>query len=100
MLCSASTGRGIAEIWDCILNHEQFQKDNGLREEVRREQTLSAMRQMISSELETSFRHDPAVAAKLKQVEEEVRKGRMTSFAGARALLGEFHYSAKTKRMR
>ena len=100
MLCSASTGRGIAEIWDCILNHEQFQKDNGLREEVRREQTLSAMRQMISSELETSFRHDPAVAEKLKQVEEEVRKGRMTSFAGARALLGEFHYSAKTKRMR
>lgn len=100
MLCSANTGMGILEIWDCILKHEQFQKDHGLREGIRREQSLSAMRQTISSELETAFRHDTVVAKKLKHVEAEVREGRMTSFAGARALLGEFHYSPRTKRTR
>jgi GTPase len=99
MLCSANTGAGIVEIWDCILKHEQFQKENGMRDVVRREQSLAAMRQQISSELETAFRHDPSVAKKLKHVEKEVRDGRMTSFAGAKALLAEFHYSPKAKRI-
>ncbi len=98
MLCSANTGAGIAEIWECILTHENFQKEHGLRETIRREQSLSAMRQMISAELESSFRHDASVAKKLKHVEMEVRDGRMTSFAGARALLADFHYSPKVKR--
>ena len=98
MLCSANTGAGIVEIWDCILRHEQFQKENGMRDVVRREQSLAAMRQQISSELEAAFRHDPSVAKKLKHVEKAVRDGRMTSFAGAKALLAEFHYSPKTKR--
>lgn len=97
MLCSASTGAGIAEIWECILRHEQFQKEHGLRAEIRREQSLSAMRQMISSELENAFRRDPVVSSKLRQVEAQVREGRMTSFAGARALLTEFHYSPNGK---
>jgi LAO/AO transport system kinase len=97
LLCSANTGAGIAEIWECILRHEQFQKENGARAEMRREQSLSAMRQMISLELETAFRRDPAVAGKLRHVEAQVRNGRMTSFAGARALLAEFHYSTGEK---
>ena len=98
MLCSANTGEGIVEIWNCILKHEHFQNENGLREGMRREQSLAAMRQTIFAEWETAFRHDPSVARKLKHVETEVREGRMTSFAGAKALLGEFHYSPKTKR--
>jgi LAO/AO transport system kinase len=98
LLCSASSGEGIAEIWECILQHEQFQKANGLREAIRREQSLSAMKQTINSELEAAFRHDPSVSKKLNHVEREVREGRMTSFAGARVLLAEFHYSPKTNR--
>ena len=90
MLSSANAGAGIREIWECILRHEQFQSENGLRVEMRKEQSLSAMRQMISAELETAFRQDPAVRGKLRQVEAQVRDGRMTSFAGAKVLLGEF----------
>lgn len=92
-LCSAQTGTGIPEIWDCVLRHEEFQKEKGLRDEIRRDQSLSAMRQMISSELDTAFRRDPLVSGKLRQVETEVRGGRMTSFAGARTLLAQFHIS-------
>jgi LAO/AO transport system kinase len=100
LLCSANTGAGIAEIWECILRHEQFQKENGLRAEIRREQSLSAMRQMISSELETAFRRDPSVAGKLRQVEAQVRDGRMTSFTGARELLAGFRYSVRGERIK
>lgn len=98
MLCSANTGAGISEIWECILKHEQFQNDNKLRESLRREQSLSAMRQMISTELEAAFRRDQSVIKKLKHVENEVREGRMTSFAGAKALLAEFHFSLNAKK--
>jgi len=98
LLCSAVTGKGIPEIWECVLRHEQFQKDQGLRGEMRREQALAAMRQMIYSELETSFRHDPHIAAKLPQMEAQVRNGKVTSFAGARALLAEFRYPPAKKR--
>ncbi len=98
MLSSATTGAGIREIWECILRHEQFQSENGLRAEMRKEQSLSAMRQMISAELETALRRDLAVAGKLRQVEAQVRDGRMTSFAGAKVLLGEFWLGVAEKK--
>jgi LAO/AO transport system kinase len=92
LLCSAATGKGIKEIWDCVLRHEQFQMERGLRAEIRREQALAGMHQMIYSELESAFRDDPQIAVKLPQIETQVRDGRMTSFAGARALLSEFRF--------
>jgi LAO/AO transport system kinase len=91
LLCSAQTGLGIPEIWDCILLHEKFQLEKGLRAELRREQSLAAMRQLISAELETAFRLDPEIARKLPQIENQVRKGEMTPFAAARTLLDQFH---------
>jgi LAO/AO transport system kinase len=97
LLCSAVTGKGIKEIWDCILRHEQFQMEKGLRVEIRREQALAAMRQFIQSELESAFRHDPHIATKSPQIEAQVRDGRVTSFAGARALLSEFRYPRSKK---
>ncbi len=95
LLCSALTGEGIAEIWECILRHERFQMEKGLREEIRREQSLEAMRQMIATELEAAFRRDPAIAKHLPKIEERVRGGKITSFAAARELLGEFRYPRK-----
>ena len=91
LLCSAQTGAGIAELWECILRHEQFQLQNGLRSKLRQQQAVEAMRQMISSGLETAFRRDPEIEAKLPQIEEFVRTGKISSFAAARALLARFH---------
>jgi LAO/AO transport system kinase len=92
LLCSAQIGLGIPEIWECILRHEKFQKERGLRAELRREQSLSAMRQFIRADLETAFRRDPDIAAKLPLVEEQVRNGEITPLAGARTLLDIFHH--------
>jgi putative protein kinase ArgK-like GTPase of G3E family len=73
-----------------VLQQERFQLENGLRDEMRREQSLAAMRRTISTELETMFRRDPAVAGRIREVEDAVRGGKMTSFAGARELLENF----------
>jgi len=97
MLCSARTGEGIAELWECVLRHEQFQLEKGLRAEVRREQSLSAMRQIVSAELEAALRHDSNIARKLPEIEARVREGRMTAYQAARELLGEFCYPPKRK---
>lgn len=91
LLCSAHTGRGISEVWDCILQHEKFQLERGLRKEVRREQALAATRQMINAELETAFLRDPKIEKRLPQIEDLVRKGEISPFAAARTLLAEFH---------
>ncbi len=95
MLCSARTGEGIAELWECVLGHERFQIEKGLRAEMRREQSLAAMRQMISIELEAALRRDPHVSGRLPAIELKVREGRMTSYQAARELLVEFRYPRK-----
>jgi GTPase len=97
MLCSARTGEGVPEVWDCVLRHEQFQLEKGLREEMRREQSLAAMRQIISAELEAALRRDSSMTRRLPEIEARVREGRMTSYQGARELLSEFRYPPKSK---
>jgi LAO/AO transport system kinase len=100
MLCSARTGEGIAQLWDCILLHEQFQLQKGLRVETRREQSLAAMRQIISAELEAALRHDPSIASRLPAIESRLRAERITSYQAARELLNEFHYPPRKKDQR
>jgi LAO/AO transport system kinase len=93
LLCSTQTDRGISDIWECILQHEKFQLQNGLRADLRREQALAAMRQMINAELEGAFRRDPKIQTRLPQMEALVRSGTISSFAAARSLLSEFRDS-------
>ncbi len=92
LLCSAQTGVGMTEIWECILRHEKFQLEKGLREEQRREQALAAMKQLVSGELEAALRRDPKIAERLPEIEQQVRDGKITAFAAARMLLSEFHF--------
>lgn len=92
LLCSAQSGSGITQIWECILRHEKFQLEKGLREEQRREQALAAMRQLINAELEIALRRDPEISQRLPEIEQQVRDGKITAFAAARMLLSEFHF--------
>jgi putative protein kinase ArgK-like GTPase of G3E family len=64
---------------------------------MRREQSLAAMRQVISAELEAALRHDPNIARRLPEIEARVRDGRMTSYQAAHELFGEFRYPPKSK---
>jgi LAO/AO transport system kinase len=98
LLCSAQTGRGISEVWDCILQHEKFQLERGQRQELRREQALAATRQMINAELETAFLRDPKIEKRLPQIEDLVRRGEISPFAAARTLLSEFHDGRRSRR--
>ena len=87
---SAKTGDGLDTLWNHVeAHHAALEKSGGL-EALRHEQQRSWMWTLISERLEHTFRHHPAVAQRLAEVEAEVRAGRMTPTTAADVLLAKF----------
>jgi LAO/AO transport system kinase len=95
LLCSARTSEGIAELWECVLRHERFQLEQGLRAEMRREQSLAAMRQVISAELGAALRHDPNIGRVSLSTEEQRAKAKLTAGIGCELRLFPRQLSAE-----
>lgn len=93
--CSALTGEGVAEIWRIVLEHREQSEANGQIAKLRSRQALQWMRELVSLGLEREFRQDSAVARRLPELEDAVRRGRMTPSAASRRLLALFHESEK-----
>ena len=90
MTCSSLTGEGIAEVWEMVLEHRQLVEENGFLARRRSRQALEWMSELLMLGLEGSFRADRGVAARLPQLQEEVRRGAVTPFAASRELLRIF----------
>ena len=87
LACSARTGNGIPELWQCVLAHTELTHANGWSARTRREQHLQWMREMIQRGLQQQFESHPAVRSRVTALEQDVLDGRITSFRAARALL-------------
>lgn len=87
LCCSALTGKGIRELWECVLEHAALTRANGHRERLRREQKRHWMQETIEQALRHRFESHPEVRSRKPALEQDVVEGRMTSFAAARALL-------------
>jgi len=87
MTCSAFTGRGIRELWNCVLEYASTTRENGWFGHVRREQQKRWMHEMIEQALRQRFDSHPGVRHSLKAFEHDVAAGRTTSFRAARTLL-------------
>ncbi len=85
--CSASTGAGVAELWETILEHSKHTRANGWRDFVRREQMRTAMRSAIEEELRNRFESTPGIPERMKELDHSVVTGKITPFAAARELL-------------
>jgi LAO/AO transport system kinase len=85
--CSALTGKGIAELWQCVLEHDAATKANGWFERRRRRQTRNWMQEIIQQGLVQQFESHPAVMERMEALQREVLEGRTTSFRAARTLL-------------
>jgi len=88
--CSAVEGSGIAEVWRMVLEHRELLERNGWLARRRNLQALAWMHELTSLGLDALFRGHRAVAARLPELEEEVRAGRKTPFAASRELLALF----------
>lgn len=49
---SAETGRGVAELWSCVLDYVDLARSNGSFERTRREQALHSMHEILEQELQ------------------------------------------------
>lgn len=90
LTCSATTGTGIRETWDLVLEQRVALEANRWFAARRAEQALEWMRELVTVGLGDRFRGHPAVAARLPRLEHAVRAGETTAFAAARDVLAIF----------
>ncbi len=88
--CSALTGAGIRELWQCVLEYVSLTKANGWFARARREQQRKWMHEMIEQALRQRFDASPAVRHSMEALERDIAAGRSTSFRAARMLLEMF----------
>ncbi len=85
--CSAHTGTGVSEIWECVQEYVKLTQSNGWFARARRTQQKRWMHEMIEQALKQRFDVHPLVRHSLEALEHEVVAGRTTSFRAARMLL-------------
>ena len=85
--CSALTGTGIRELWQCVLEYAALTHANGWFARARRAQQKRWMHEMIEQALRQRFDTHPAVRHSLEALERDVAACRTTSFRAARMLL-------------
>ena len=95
--CSALTGAGIRELWECVLEYAAMTRANGWFERARREQQRRWMHEMIDQALRQRFDSHPAVPSAMQALESDVAEGRTTPFRAAQILL-ELYADAKIPR--
>jgi LAO/AO transport system kinase len=83
-------GLGIKEIWDMIDEYFSFVRANGYFEYRRNEQSKYWMYETINEQLRNSFYNNPDIASMLKEKEQDVLNGKLTSFVAARQLLDKY----------
>ena len=87
MTCSALQRQGIEEIWKMISEYADASRANGAFDEIRAEQNLSWMRQLIDELLRDQLAKHPRVREALPTVEADVRSAAQTPLSAAQAIL-------------
>jgi LAO/AO transport system kinase len=74
---SGRENRGLDVMWSNILKHRDIMTANGAHEMRRRRQAVEWMRDMLSGRLMGVLKANPAVAARLPEIEADVSEGRL-----------------------
>jgi LAO/AO transport system kinase len=88
--CSARTGSGIRELWECVLEHAAMTRANGWFAVSRREQQRRWMHEVIDQSLRHRFDAHAGVRERIEMLEYDVAEGRTTPFRAARTLLAAY----------
>jgi LAO/AO transport system kinase len=75
---SALNGKGIAELWQKVLDHRSAMTSSGDFAARRREQQVKWMWSMLESRMMARLRSEASIRARVKKIEAEVAEGRVT----------------------
>lgn len=90
LACSSQENVGISELWNTVKEYKNLTLANGFFMENRRRQAHYWLQEALDAGLKSAFFGDPAVQARLAELEPEVLAGRMSPFAAASKVLGAF----------
>jgi len=92
--CSSLFGTGIPGIWEMITEYRQHTLGNGYQLRRRKEQSRYWMHETIREGIYSRVFRDPEIMKEMESMEEEIAKGRMTSFMAASRILEKYHPSS------
>ncbi len=84
---SALTGKGIAELWQKVIDHRTAMNASGDFAARRREQQVKWMWSILEQRMQARLRADASTRAKVKRIESEVADGRLTPAVAAEQIL-------------
>lgn len=89
LTCSATTGEGMAEVWNALQDYRQSMTPDTLAQR-RRHQDLEWLHEHLLHELWEAFSRHPQVLEQLPDVESAVQSGKLAPSAAAKRLLEIF----------
>lgn len=98
LTCSATTGAGVAEVWQAILAHRNAAQTSGFFDQNRREQSLFWFRETLEMGLREAFFKNERVKTAFEKMERAAADGSVSPFLAAEKLLGEV-FSKATKKL-
>lgn len=90
LTCSALSGKNIADIWQLVIDYQRFTQDNNFFYDNRKEQSRYWLHETIDQSLKQKFYGTPSVLSRLKDIEQAVLEGKISSFKAAKELLKQF----------
>jgi len=87
LTCSAQNNQGMDAVWDKILEYAGLTKSNGFFEKNRNEQALHWMKEAISEALTLHFYKNEQISKKLKKLQTEVLRNKISPFIAATRIL-------------
>src|SRR6201984_2262591 len=85
---SALTGKGIAELWQKVLDHRSAMTSSGDFAARRREQQVKWMWSMLESRMMARLRSEASIRTRVKKIEAGVAEGRVTRHLAAEQIAG------------
>ncbi len=93
LTCSAQTGDGIPELWNCVLEQVSITKASGWFALTRQQQRRKWMHETIQKELWQLFESHPAIRKNMEALEQDVLEGHITSSRATHILLDMYSKS-------
>jgi len=90
VLCSALSQLGLDDIWQLILDYIQHTQANQYFDKNRQKQALHWLHETINTSLKNKFLSHQGVQGQIKEIEQAVLNGQISSFKGAELLLQIF----------
>jgi LAO/AO transport system kinase len=95
LTCSSIEKTGIAEVWDMIINQQNYTKDNGYFEYKRSQQSKYWMYESINEKLKSHFYDNDDIESMLQLFEKKILNNEISSFVAAKELL-DFYFGKKS----